>query len=314
MNIWNFSEINRVEYPKVTIVVPPNVVNFELVCFLEVFKLAVPNMKNKVSFVQLSQSDSSIADLYQLPFYKSFEYFSNKQWLFIPNVEESKLDIPAKLITLIKAKKIKLIAVGNSIESLVSSGLVSGSDLTLDDIRWSEKYPQIKWQNLPFVADRDSGVYTSRSGIAMLQLTFKWLQDLNLYNQDFESIARLFYGHDYHTIFSQNYQVSKFDETIYWAESNIRHIKCVEDLANKACLSRRSFDRKFKAKKGLTPKEWLTKLRIEKAQHLLEQSEFNIEEIADITGFGSGGNMRNSFQIECGVSPSNFRHDSKSKV
>lgn len=81
----------------------------------------------------------------------------------------------------------------------------------------------------------------------------------------------------------------------------------VDDLAAQAHMSRRSFDRHFKASFGLSPKQWLLQARLAHAKHLLSTSKLSIEQIAASCGFRSGQALRDQFVVSVGVSPLRFR-------
>jgi AraC family transcriptional activator FtrA len=72
-------------------------------------------------------------------------------------------------------------------------------------------------------------------------------------------------------------------------------------------MSRRTFDRKFRANLNLTPKEWLTHQRLNRSKELLENHEYSIEKVAELSGFANATTMRHHFRRELGVSPSFHR-------
>ena len=76
-------------------------------------------------------------------------------------------------------------------------------------------------------------------------------------------------------------------------------------------MSRRTFDRKFKANLNCTPKEWLTHQRLNLAKSLLEKDDHGIEKIATLTGFGNAVTMRHHFRKELGISPGYYREQFK---
>lgn len=81
----------------------------------------------------------------------------------------------------------------------------------------------------------------------------------------------------------------------------------VDDLAAQAHMSRRSFDRHFKASFGVSPKQWLLQARLDHAKSLLSTSKLSVERIAQSCGFRSGQALRDQFVQSVGVSPLRFR-------
>ncbi|MDT8398899.1 MAG: helix-turn-helix domain-containing protein [Pseudomonadales bacterium] len=103
---------------------------------------------------------------------------------------------------------------------------------------------------------------------------------------------------------------NKLEMAIQWATLNIQDVKGVGCLVERSCLSRRSFDRNFKKLMNTSAWEWITARRLELAKQLLETGELTIEEIADISGFGSSINLRNNFKQEMEIPPSQYRENS----
>jgi transcriptional regulator GlxA family with amidase domain len=81
----------------------------------------------------------------------------------------------------------------------------------------------------------------------------------------------------------------------------------VDQLAERAHLSPRTFARRFRAETGTTPHHWLTDQRILQAQRLLEESSVSVEVIADLVGFGSASVLRHHFTRRVGTTPQAYR-------
>ena len=79
------------------------------------------------------------------------------------------------------------------------------------------------------------------------------------------------------------------------------------DLVRHVGYSRaRMFDM-FKAQTGLTPNDYLQRLRIEKAQELLRQTKLSVTDIGLTVGFSTGQYFSTVFARYTGVSPTHFR-------
>lgn len=79
------------------------------------------------------------------------------------------------------------------------------------------------------------------------------------------------------------------------------------DLADAAGMSRFQFIRAFKSSVGMSPYRWLTRLRIEKAKHLLIQHQTSILEVATNLGFESQSHFGQVFQLHVGMTPTAWR-------
>lgn len=100
---------------------------------------------------------------------------------------------------------------------------------------------------------------------------------------------------------------NQFSAAIDWANSQLDKSITVDTLAEKANMSRRTFDRKFRASFNLSPKEWLTQQRIERAKGLLEVEAHSIERLANMAGFENATTLRHHFRRLVGVSPQQYR-------
>jgi AraC family transcriptional regulator len=86
----------------------------------------------------------------------------------------------------------------------------------------------------------------------------------------------------------------------------------LSEIASVACLSPFHFLRGFKAAFRMTPHEYLSACRIERAKFLLERSELPVTEICFAVGFESLGSFSSWFTRIAGSSPRAWRRRSKS--
>ena len=81
----------------------------------------------------------------------------------------------------------------------------------------------------------------------------------------------------------------------------------VDALARRALMSRRSFDRHFRAATGESPLQWLIRQRVLRAQHLLEVTDLPADAVARAVGFGDAMSLRLHFRRVVGVPPREYR-------
>jgi AraC-like DNA-binding protein len=81
----------------------------------------------------------------------------------------------------------------------------------------------------------------------------------------------------------------------------------LEDIANYVGLSKYHFGRTFRKYSRMTPIQYLTKIRIEKAVELLRYTNLTTEEIASLTGYTSGNYFCKVFREIIGTSPQECR-------
>lgn len=81
----------------------------------------------------------------------------------------------------------------------------------------------------------------------------------------------------------------------------------VEELAEAACCSRSTFLRRFQAACGASPKQYLTRIRLDAACRLLKSSTLSVSEIAAQIGFYDASHFVRCFTAHTGVSPACYR-------
>ncbi|WP_329048791.1 helix-turn-helix domain-containing protein [Amycolatopsis sp. NBC_01488] len=96
-------------------------------------------------------------------------------------------------------------------------------------------------------------------------------------------------------------------DTLAWLEANLHRPLTLADIAGHAGTSVRSLNRHFRAQVGTTPLQWLLKVRVTRAQHLLETTDLPIARIAHEAGLGAEPTLRHHFSRIAGVSPHAYR-------
>jgi transcriptional regulator GlxA family with amidase domain len=92
-----------------------------------------------------------------------------------------------------------------------------------------------------------------------------------------------------------------------WALARLDTPLTVADLARQACVSPRTFARRFRSETGTTPLQWLLVQRVLRAQQLLESSDAPIDEIAGVCGFTDPAALRYHFRRTVGTTPTAYR-------
>ncbi len=69
-------------------------------------------------------------------------------------------------------------------------------------------------------------------------------------------------------------------------------------------MSHSTLYRKVKALTGMNINEYVRKAKLQKALSMLQSGDYNVTEVASLTGFNNLGNFRNAFKREFGVTPS----------
>lgn len=92
-----------------------------------------------------------------------------------------------------------------------------------------------------------------------------------------------------------------------WALRHLDRPLSLRELAGREAMSVRTFTRRFREETGLTPVQWLTQQRIERARQLLEETDLPVDRVAADSGFGTAASLRQQMHAALGVAPSAYR-------
>ena len=81
----------------------------------------------------------------------------------------------------------------------------------------------------------------------------------------------------------------------------------IADIAKSLCVSQAHMRRLFKASFGTSPMKYANYLRLEKAKHLLEESNYAVCAAAELSGFSDPFYFSREFKKHIGVSPSEYK-------
>ncbi len=98
-----------------------------------------------------------------------------------------------------------------------------------------------------------------------------------------------------------------FAPQLDWILANLEKPHSVATLARRANMSDRTFARKFVEETGTTPMQWVTDQRVLYARRLLEETDLDVDRIADRCGFGTATLLRHHFRRLVGLTPSDYR-------
>ncbi|MFH8497673.1 GlxA family transcriptional regulator [Streptomyces coeruleorubidus] len=92
-----------------------------------------------------------------------------------------------------------------------------------------------------------------------------------------------------------------------WALGRLHEPIQLRDMAAQESMSVRTFTRRFREETGVSPGQWLTQQRVERARHLLETTDRSVDQVARDAGFGTAQSMRQHLQAALGVTPTAYR-------
>ena len=95
---------------------------------------------------------------------------------------------------------------------------------------------------------------------------------------------------------------------VNYIRANISEKIQVDELSEKACMSRASFYRAFKREFSISPLDFILKEKIKKAKHLLSETQASVTDICYQLGFSDLNYFGRQFRKSEGISPSQYRN------
>lgn len=115
----------------------------------------------------------------------------------------------------------------------------------------------------------------------------------------------------YHTPHKVKKNDERFKTIEQYIKNNISNIKTTKDVAKYLYLSEKQICRIVKEKKGLSTKQLICKIKLEKAKELLKETNYSIKDIADMLGFSSQFYFNEFFKRYETFPPSSYRKNLK---
>lgn len=112
-----------------------------------------------------------------------------------------------------------------------------------------------------------------------------------------------------HRIHHQESELKSFgiEKAVQFMEQNFSRHLTVGDISESANMSQSHFDRKFQKEYGCSPKQYLNRLRIEKAKIYLQLNEESMTNIAFKCGFSNASHFSYYFRKVTGKTPSSYQ-------
>lgn len=305
---------------RIAILTYDNLSAYEFSCALEMFALTRPELNNAYTCEALAVDGKTVSSTggVKISVERGFEKLDEFGTVVIPGWPVDRTDIPQQLsvsLRALHARGGRLIAICGGSFLLAELGLLDGKQATTHwqySERFQQRFPKVDYQG-DVLYTYSKQLFTSAGSSAGMDLC------LHIVRHDFghriaNKVARRLVMSPYRAggqaqfvDLPINYQTTRLGDALNWALINLSKDISIDELAKQACMSRRSFDRQFRSTMAISPKQWLIQLRIHHACELLESSDYDIEQIANETGFDKAINLRHHFKLQKGVSPSQYR-------
>lgn len=304
---------------KIAILLGPSVATFELGCASELFALSRPEYPDwyQTDLISFHPGPLMATGGLQL-LVPQVQDLTPYDTILIPNWSVVEPEPPKELRAQLLAayqRGVRLISFCSGAFLLAELGLLSGKAATTHwryADEFQRRYPDSRYQhNVLYCFDGQIGCSAGSAaaldlGLAIIRRDFGFEIANQVAKRAVISAHREGGQAQFVTLPLQK-KTNLLSATMDWALLNLNKPLAIEQLADKAGMSRRSFDRHFKASTGLSPLQWLLQQRLQLVQHYLEQGQHSIEQISDLTGFGSSLNLRQQFQKQLGISPRQYQ-------
>ncbi len=202
---------------------------------------------------------------------------------------------------------------------LADAGLLDGEEATA---HWSmgaifrQRYPEVA-----FCADRTLAFAGEGDSIVMSGGMASW-QDLALYliarfvGPEHAAKSARFYcvdpRPDGQRHFAAPMRPLQSDDAVIqecqaWLADAYGERDAVGRMITRSGLPRRTFDRRFRAATGYSPKDYVQSLRVEEAKQFLEMDRHNVDAVAEAVGYSDPRAFRRLFKKMTGLSPAEYR-------
>jgi len=292
---------------------------FELGCALELFALPRPEYPGwyQTDVISFSPQPVTAPGGIQLQA-KAVDKLSSYQTLIIPGWSTLDPTVPVQMkqeILQFHQRKGRLISFCSGSFLLAELGLLNNLNATTH-WRYAEAFKR-RYSDINF---KDNVLYTLQPQIACSAGSAAAIDlGLEIIKSDFGYIIanqvarRMVVSPHRHGGQSQYVETpiikhhDHFSSTLDWVKQNLTRRIEINQMASRANMSRRSFDRHFRAALNMSPRQWINQQKLELARQLLEHSVDNVEQIALKSGFDNAMTLRFHFQKSYSISPGQYR-------
>lgn len=221
------------------------------------------------------------------------------------------------------SNKVKIASFCTGAFLLAASGLLNGKLATthvLATTDFKKIFPQVLLQENNVITD-DQGIFTSGGATSSFHLML-YLIEIFCGREIAVKISKFFaidMDRKVQSYFS-SFQPAKVhhDGIISIVqekmESEYSTISTVDELINDLPVSHRNFLRRFKSATGVTPIDYLQKIRIEAAKKILENTSKSITEVMMDVGYSDVKAFRHLFRRITGLTPKGYQDKFKNKT
>jgi len=213
--------------------------------------------------------------------------------------------------------------VGTGCYFMAEAGLLDHKPATthwfyFDDFQ--RNYPKAQLKRQHFITEADK-LYCTGSVNSMADLTIHFIQRFfspaiasHVERHFFHEIRK---AYDSENVFRKQIQAHPDEDIIQiqlWLQENYGAKIKFTELAEKFEMSTRTLNRRFKNAAGITPVEYVQKIRIDTAKELVQTTNLSIGEVMFKTGYHDHSHFLRLFKKYHGITPSQYRTTVRAKL
>jgi transcriptional regulator GlxA family with amidase domain len=200
---------------------------------------------------------------------------------------------------------------------LAQAGLLAGRRATthwrlLDTLQ--TRYPDVQVERGPLYV-RDGHVWSSGGATAGFDLTLALVEEDHGFTlardiaQELVIFLRRPGGQSQFSryVIDQARHPGPIRDLQSWIVEHLAEDLSIERLAHRVAMSPRNFTRVFSRETGMPPARYVEQVRLDAARQRLEQGGESVDQVARISGFGNGLNLRRVFEKNLQLTPSEYR-------
>jgi transcriptional regulator GlxA family with amidase domain len=287
------------------------------------WKRAGREPKFKIELVSAVKSEHAGTDLFSVKPHASIADIPQTDLILIPSsmvrAYEAAAPTNKMLIKWVEEQYKKGAAVATMCSGafmLAATGLLNGR---VCSTHWSVAeqfhsiYPKVRLQSDKLITD-ENGIFTNGGAYSFLNLLIYLIEkyydrETAIYcakvfqidmDRNLQSGFSIFNGHKKHD-----------DDTVqkaqHFIEQNFTEKISIESLSEKLNVGRRNFDRRFIKATGLTPLDYLQRVRVESAKKSFENTRKTVNEVMYDVGYSDTKAFRDIFSRVTGMSPVDYK-------
>jgi transcriptional regulator GlxA family with amidase domain len=303
----------------VAVLAQHGVVSFDLAIACAVFGRPVsPTAKPHYELLVCGEARTVRSDHFALRVACRLDRIADADTVIVPGIDDVTIPVPPRVIAALRAaakRGARIASICSGAFVLAAAGLLDGRRATT---HWlaapilAARYPQVSVDaNVLFI---DEGqVLTSAGAAAGLDLCLHMLRN-DQGAAAAADAARLAVmplerqgGQAQFITHPPPAASASLAPLLRWLDENLHRPVTLDEMAQRAATSSRTFSRRFRQQTGTTALQWLLTARVRRAQSLLETTSLSVERVATLAGFESAPTFRDRFRRAVGLNPSAYR-------